>query len=88
MLFKFSLVMVFLIHVFIEVIFEKLFSHEAPVTGKVTATCSNQTQLFKQLQMKKNCSSHVGSFDSIRNEFFAKVISRFKSFSLRDIYEL
>jgi len=38
--------------------------------------------------MKKNCSSHVGSFDSFRSKFFAKVISRFKSLSLRDIYEL
>jgi len=41
MLFKFSLVMVFLIHVFIEVIFEKLFSHEAPVMGRVTAMSNN-----------------------------------------------
>jgi len=80
--------MEFLGNVFSNFIFEKLLSHEAPVTGKVTATSSNQTQLFKQLQMKKNCSSHVGSFDSFRNKFFAKVTSRFKSFSLRDIYEL
>jgi len=32
--------------------------------------------------MKKTCSSDIGSFDSVRSKFFAKVISCFKSFSL------
>jgi len=34
---------------FSNFIFEKLLSDEAPVTGRVTATSNNQTQLFKQL---------------------------------------
>jgi len=42
-----SLVMDFLGNVFTTFIFEKLLSHEALVTGKVTATTNNQTQLFK-----------------------------------------
>jgi len=42
-----SLVMEFLVNVFISFISEKLLSHEAPVTGRVTATSNNQTQLFK-----------------------------------------
>jgi len=37
--------------------------------------------------MKKNCSSDIGSFDSFRSKFFAKVISCFKSFSLNE-YDL
>jgi len=41
-----SLVMEFLGNVF-NFIFEKLLSHEARVTGRVTATSNNQTQLFK-----------------------------------------
>ena len=35
----------------------------------------------------KNCSSDIGSFDSFRSKFFAKAISRFKSFSLNE-YDL
>jgi len=35
--------------VFTNFIYEKLLSHDALVTGRVTATSSNQTQLFKQL---------------------------------------
>jgi len=31
--------------------------------------------------MKKTCSGDIGSIDSVRSEFFAKVISYFKSFS-------
>jgi len=30
-----------------DFIFEKFISHEALVTGRVTATSNNQTQLFK-----------------------------------------
>jgi len=56
------------------------------VTGGVTTTSNNQTQLFKQLY-EKNCSSDAGSFDSFRSKFFAKVISRFTSFSLNE-YDL
>jgi len=41
-----SLVMEFLGNVF-NFIFEKILSHEALVTGRVTATSNNQTQLFK-----------------------------------------
>jgi len=40
-----SLVMEFLGNVFTNFIFEKLLSHEALVTGRVTATSNNQTQL-------------------------------------------
>jgi len=39
--------MEFLGNVFANFIFEKRFSHEALVTGRVTAAISNQTQLFK-----------------------------------------
>jgi len=42
-----SLVVEFLRNVFTDFIFEKLLSHEALVTGRVTATCNNQTQFFK-----------------------------------------
>jgi len=35
----------------------------------------------------KNCSGDIGSFDSFRSKLFAKVISRFKSFSLNE-YDL
>jgi len=40
-----SLVMEFLGNVFTNFIFEKLLSHEALVTGRVTATGNNQTHL-------------------------------------------
>jgi len=39
--------MEFMGNVFTNFSFEKLLSHEALVTGKVTATSNNQTQLFK-----------------------------------------
>jgi len=42
-----SLVMEFLRNIFTNFIFEKLLSHEAVVTGRVTATSNNQTQVFK-----------------------------------------
>jgi len=42
-----SLIMKFLGNFFTNFIFEKLLSHEALVTGRVTATSNNQTQLFK-----------------------------------------
>jgi len=42
-----SLVIEFLGNVFTNLIFEKSFSNEALVTGRVTATSDNQTQLFK-----------------------------------------
>jgi len=44
-----SLVMEFLENVFTNLFFEKRLSHEAPVTGRVTATATNRTQLVKQL---------------------------------------
>jgi len=44
-----SLVIEFLGNVFANFIFEKFLSHEALVTGRVTATSNNQTQLFKTL---------------------------------------
>jgi len=49
MLSNLSLVMEFLENVFINFIFEKIISHEALVTGRVTATTTsnNQTQPFK-----------------------------------------
>jgi len=37
--------------------------------------------------MKKNYSGDIGSFNSFRSKFFAKVISCFKSFSLNE-YDL
>jgi len=40
-----SLVMEFLGNILTNFIFEKLLSHEAPVTGRVTATSNNQTFL-------------------------------------------
>jgi len=42
-----SLVMEFLRNVFTNFIFEKLPSHEALATKRVTATGNNKTQLFK-----------------------------------------
>jgi len=42
-----SLVMEFLGNVLINYIYEKLLSHEALVTGRVTAASNNETQLFK-----------------------------------------
>jgi len=47
MLTNLSLVMEFLENVFTNFIFEKFLSHEAPMTGGVTATSNNQTQRFK-----------------------------------------
>ena len=41
-----SLIMEFLGNVFTKFIFEKFVMHEALVTGRVTATSYNQTQLF------------------------------------------
>jgi len=41
--------MEFLGNVFITLIFEKVFSYEALVMGRVAANSNNQTQLFKQL---------------------------------------
>jgi len=41
-----SLVVEFLGSVFTNFIFEKIFSHEALVTGRVAATSNNQMQLF------------------------------------------
>jgi len=49
MLPNFSLAMEFWGIVFTYFSFEKLLSHEALVTGRVTATSDNQTQLFQQL---------------------------------------
>jgi len=43
----------FLGNVLTNFIFEKFFSHEALVTGRVITTSINQMQLFKQLQIKK-----------------------------------
>jgi len=48
-----SPVMGFLGNVLTNFIFEKFFSHEALVTGRVITTSINQMQLFKQLQIKK-----------------------------------
>jgi len=42
-----SLVMEFLRNVFTNFFFEKLLSHEPMVTGRVTATSNNQTQVFR-----------------------------------------
>jgi len=39
--------MEFVVNVFTNFIFEKLLLYEALVTGRVTATNNNQTQLFK-----------------------------------------
>jgi len=49
-----SLVIEFLENVFSNFIFEKLLSHEAPVTGRVTTTSNSQTQLFKVAANEKN----------------------------------
>jgi len=54
MLSNLSLVMEFLGNVFTNFIFAKYLSHEALVTGRVTATSNNETQLFKWLWIKKN----------------------------------
>jgi len=42
-----SLIMEMVGNFFTNFIFEKLLSHEALLTGRVTATSNNQTQLFK-----------------------------------------
>jgi len=47
MLPNFSLVMEFLGNIFSNFIFEKFLLYEALVTGRVTATSNNQTQLYK-----------------------------------------
>jgi len=77
-----SLVTEFLGNAFTNFIFKKFLSHEAlvtelqlPVTVKRSFFCSYKWQ---------NCSSDIGSFDSVRSKFFAIVISRFKSFSLNE----
>jgi len=43
--------MEFLENVFTNFIFEKLLSHEEPVTGRVTDTSNNQTQPFKKKKL-------------------------------------
>jgi len=78
-----SLVLELLGNVFTNFIFEKFLSHEALVTERVTGTSNNQTQLLSSYKWQKlfeRCN--LRSFDSFRSKFFAKVISRFKSFSL------
>jgi len=47
-----SLVVEFMGNVFTNFIFEKFFSHEAVVTGRVTAASDNQTQLFKRKRLR------------------------------------
>jgi len=47
MLPDFSLVMEFLGNVFANFIFEKLLSHDALVTARVTSSINKKTQLFK-----------------------------------------
>jgi len=47
MLSNLSLIMEFLGNVVTNFIFEKFFSHEALVMGRVTATNNNQAQIFK-----------------------------------------
>jgi len=78
-----SLVLELLGNVFTNFIFEKFLSNEALVTERVTVTSNNQTQLLSSYKWQKlfeRCN--LRSFDSFRSKFFAKVISRFKSFSL------
>jgi len=77
--------MEFLRKVFTNLIFEKFLSHEALVTGRVTAASSN---LYKQSNARLcgaineiNSSSDVGSYHSFRSKFFARSVSCFKSFS-------
>jgi len=77
LLLNLSLVMEFLRNVYINVIFEKIISHEALVTGRVTAISNN---LFKQSSTplygainEINCSSDVGSYNSFRSKFLPEV---------------
>ena len=79
------LVMEFLRIVFTNFVFEKIISHEALVTGRVTAISNN---LYKQSNAplygainEIYCSSDVGSCDSFRSKFFARGVSCFKSFT-------
>jgi len=44
----------FLGYLFTNFNFEYLLSHEGLLTGRLTASSCNQTQIFKWLQMKKN----------------------------------
>jgi len=76
--------MKFLGNVFTNFIFEILLSHEALVMESVTATTTsnNQTQPFKPLQMKKNCSSDIGSFDSFRTKSLPKLFHVLNHFHL------
>jgi len=66
--------MEFLGNVFTNFIFLKRLLHEALVTGRVTTTSNNQTQLSVAIKEKKYCSSGTGSFDIFRSKVFAKVI--------------
>jgi len=65
---------------------KKILSHEALVTGRVTAISNN---LYKQPNAplygainEINCSRDVGSCDFFRSNFFARSVS--KSFSLME----
>ena len=76
----------FLRNVFTNFIFEKLLSDEELVTRRVIAINNNlykqSNAVLKGALNEINCSSDMGSCDSFRSKFFARSISRFKSFSL------
>ena len=60
MLLNLSPVMEFLGNVFTNFRFEKLLSHEALVTGRVTVTSNNQTQFFLVAINEKHCLAVLG----------------------------
>jgi len=77
-----SVVMEFLENVFTNFIFEKLFSHEALVTGRVTATPVTIKRSFLSSYKRKKLFERYNQLRLLPKQFFAKVISCFKSFSL------
>ena len=76
-----SLVMEFLENVFTNFIFEKFSSMKHWWREELQQPVTIKRSFLSSYKWKK-CSSDRGRFDSFRSEFFAKVISCFKSLSL------
>jgi len=70
--------MEFLENIFTNFIFEKYISHEALVTEELQLPITIKPNFLSSCKLK-NCSSHIGSFDSFRSKFFAKVSCIFKN---------
>jgi len=77
----------FLGNMFINFMFWKIHIAWSTGDGKSYSYQKQSNAAFQVATNDKNCSSDIDSFASSRSKFFARVISRFKSFSLNE-YDL